>query len=186
MIPVAFISTQTLIIILVIALLVFGPEKLPDIGRQIGSAMRDLRKMSGDVQKALDIDGHNAYDYYNHSSYDSTSYSYTPPVTENEPLDQYGLEEAHPVAEIEAPETTAVAKTDPAVKPAEVKPAAVAKSDTEKPEDVVAESIEEDGVVAAAVAEMDTQEPMAEVVEAEAVSEAEPAPTPVMSGDKTA
>lgn len=95
MIPLAFISTQTLIVILVIALIVFGPQKLPEIGRQIGSAMRELRKMTGDVQKALDIDGHNAYDYYNHSSYDSTSYTYTPPVTEHEPLDQYGLDDAH-------------------------------------------------------------------------------------------
>ena len=94
MIPVAMISTQTLIIILVIALIVFGPQKLPEIGRQIGSAMRELKKMSGDVQRALDIDGHNGYDYYNHSSYDSTSYSYTPPVTSPEPLDQYGLDDA--------------------------------------------------------------------------------------------
>ena len=49
-------GTTEIIIILAIALLVFGPAKLPEIGRQIGAAMRELRKMSGDVQRALDID----------------------------------------------------------------------------------------------------------------------------------
>lgn len=91
----AFLSTQTLIIVLVVALIVFGPQKLPDIGRQLGSAMRELRKMSGDMQRALDLDGHtSSYDYYNSSRYDSaSSYSYTPPS--DTPLDQYGLD--HPV-----------------------------------------------------------------------------------------
>ena len=52
----AFLGTQEIIIILVLALIVFGPQKLPEVGRQIGAAMRELRKMSGDVQRALDID----------------------------------------------------------------------------------------------------------------------------------
>jgi len=92
MVTFAFLSTQTLIIVLVVALIVFGPQKLPDIGRQLGSAMRELRKMSGDMQRALDLDGHtNNYDYYGSSRYDSaSSYSYTPPS--DTPLDQYGLE----------------------------------------------------------------------------------------------
>ncbi len=53
---VAFLGTQEIVVVLVIALIVFGPQKLPEIGRQIGSAMRELRKMSGDVQRAFDID----------------------------------------------------------------------------------------------------------------------------------
>lgn len=55
-------GTTEIIIILAIALLVFGPTKLPEIGRQIGSAMRELRKMSSDVQRALDIDDITRYD----------------------------------------------------------------------------------------------------------------------------
>jgi TatA/E family protein of Tat protein translocase len=53
---IAFLGTPEIIIILVIALIVFGPQKLPEVGRQIGSAMRELRKVSGEVQRALDID----------------------------------------------------------------------------------------------------------------------------------
>lgn len=63
----AFLGTQEIVVVLVIALIVFGPQKLPEIGRQVGSAMRELRKMTGDVQRALDFDDHlsssvNTYD----------------------------------------------------------------------------------------------------------------------------
>ncbi|MES2463879.1 MAG: twin-arginine translocase TatA/TatE family subunit [Armatimonadota bacterium] len=63
----AFLGTQEIVVVLVLALIVFGPQKLPEIGRQVGSAMRELRKMTGDVQRALDFDDHigssvNAYD----------------------------------------------------------------------------------------------------------------------------
>ncbi len=63
----AFLGTQEIVVVLVLALIVFGPQKLPEIGRQVGSAMRELRKMTGDVQRALDFDEHigssvNAYD----------------------------------------------------------------------------------------------------------------------------
>lgn len=64
----AFIGTQEVIIVLVIALLVFGPAKLPEFGRQIGGFMRELRKMSNDVQRALDIDDYR-YDTRNDASY---------------------------------------------------------------------------------------------------------------------
>jgi sec-independent protein translocase protein TatA len=40
---------QELLVILVIALVVFGPSKLPQIGSGLGKAIRDFRKsMSGD------------------------------------------------------------------------------------------------------------------------------------------
>ena len=63
----AFLGTQEIVIVLIIALIVFGPQKLPEIGRQIGSAMRELRKMTGDFQNVLNLDEHlgtpsNAYD----------------------------------------------------------------------------------------------------------------------------
>jgi sec-independent protein translocase protein TatA len=32
-----------LIVVLVIALLIFGPKKLPDLGRSIGSGMREFK-----------------------------------------------------------------------------------------------------------------------------------------------
>ncbi len=54
----AFLGTQEIVVVLVIALIIFGPQKLPEIGRQVGSAMRELRKMTGDVQRALEFDDH--------------------------------------------------------------------------------------------------------------------------------
>jgi len=86
------IGTQTLIIIMVVALLVFGPQKLPEIGRQIGHAMRELKKMSGDMTKALDFDQHISMDTnYNYGSYSN----YTDSSTYQEPMDQYGLCDSH-------------------------------------------------------------------------------------------
>ena len=45
---------QEIILILVIALIVFGPKKLPEVGRQVGAAVRELRKMQDSVKSELD------------------------------------------------------------------------------------------------------------------------------------
>ncbi|MBA2314568.1 MAG: twin-arginine translocase TatA/TatE family subunit [Chloroflexi bacterium] len=45
-----------LIIILVIALLILGPGKLPDVGAALGRSIREFRKASSDVQEAARID----------------------------------------------------------------------------------------------------------------------------------
>lgn len=42
------------LVILFVALIVFGPHKLPEVGRQVGSAMRELRKMQEAVKGELD------------------------------------------------------------------------------------------------------------------------------------
>jgi sec-independent protein translocase protein TatA len=42
-----------ILVILVLALLVFGPHKLPEIGRQVGGAMRELRKMQDSVKHEI-------------------------------------------------------------------------------------------------------------------------------------
>lgn len=39
------IGPAEILVILVVALLVFGPQKLPEIGRQVGKAARELRRM---------------------------------------------------------------------------------------------------------------------------------------------
>lgn len=45
-----------LVIILVIALLILGPGKLPDVGSALGKSIREFRKASTDVQDAVKID----------------------------------------------------------------------------------------------------------------------------------
>jgi sec-independent protein translocase protein TatA len=44
-----------ILIILVVALLVFGPQRLPEVGRQVGSALRELRRMQDTVRGELDM-----------------------------------------------------------------------------------------------------------------------------------
>jgi len=43
------IGTQELIIILVIALLIFGPKKLPELARSTGKAINEFRKASAGI-----------------------------------------------------------------------------------------------------------------------------------------
>lgn len=45
-----------LIIILVIALVVIGPGRLPDVGAALGKSIREFRKASTDVAEATRID----------------------------------------------------------------------------------------------------------------------------------
>lgn len=45
-----------LIVIFVLALLLFGPDKLPDLARTIGKGMKEIRKASDDFRRQLKID----------------------------------------------------------------------------------------------------------------------------------
>lgn len=103
----AYLGMQNIVIILVVALLIFGPQKVPELARQIGGALRDLKKMSNEVQSAFDLDDHSSYDRY-----EPPTYEYTPPVSTtygHEPLDQYGMPAATEHPAIEAAEPTHVA-----------------------------------------------------------------------------
>ena len=44
------------IVILVIALLILGPGKLPDVAAAVGKSIREFRKASSDVQEAVKLD----------------------------------------------------------------------------------------------------------------------------------
>ncbi len=48
------ISTPELVIIVVLALLLFGPKKMPEIARSIGEGIRELRRASRDVVEAIE------------------------------------------------------------------------------------------------------------------------------------
>ncbi len=43
-----------LILILVIALLIFGPKKLPEIGKSIGKAISELRRASNELKETIE------------------------------------------------------------------------------------------------------------------------------------
>lgn len=46
-------GTTELILILVIALLIFGPSKLPEIGKSIGQAIKEFKKGTSSIQKEV-------------------------------------------------------------------------------------------------------------------------------------
>lgn len=43
-----------LILIFVVALLVFGPKKLPEIGRSVGKALREFKKTSDEIKGRIE------------------------------------------------------------------------------------------------------------------------------------
>ncbi len=50
------IGPMEVILVLAIALLVLGPSKLPEIGKSLGSSIREFRKAATDVQESVRLD----------------------------------------------------------------------------------------------------------------------------------
>jgi sec-independent protein translocase protein TatA len=48
------IGMPELILIFLVALLVFGPKKLPDIGKSIGKGLAEFKKASDDLKKTIE------------------------------------------------------------------------------------------------------------------------------------
>jgi TatA/E family protein of Tat protein translocase len=51
------IGMQEIIIVLIVALIVIGPKKLPDLARALGRALGEFRKATDDLKENLDING---------------------------------------------------------------------------------------------------------------------------------
>ncbi len=49
-------GTPELAVIFLLVLLLFGPDKLPELARGLAKATRELRKMSADFRRNLNID----------------------------------------------------------------------------------------------------------------------------------
>lgn len=43
------------VVVLVVALVVFGPSRLPEIGRSIGKSINEFRKAAKDIKNSIDI-----------------------------------------------------------------------------------------------------------------------------------
>jgi TatA/E family protein of Tat protein translocase len=48
------IGFQELAVIMVLALLIFGPDKLPELGRRLGRALRDFRRASDEFRSTVE------------------------------------------------------------------------------------------------------------------------------------
>lgn len=51
------IGTWELVVILVLALILLGPAKLPEVAKSIGKGLASLRKSADEVKKEIDLDG---------------------------------------------------------------------------------------------------------------------------------
>jgi len=49
-----FISGQEIFIIMVVALILFGAKKIPDIAKGLGKGMREFRKATDDIKREFD------------------------------------------------------------------------------------------------------------------------------------
>ncbi len=76
-----FESPIQIAVVLLIALLVFGPQRLPEIGKQIGNALRELKKAGSDVMNSFNTDhepDHNSYNgSYNYPYENQASVPYS-------------------------------------------------------------------------------------------------------------
>ena len=75
-----------MIFIFVLALLILGPKKLPEVGRAIGKGMAEFRRASNELRNTFDREMH-AMERENESVKEVTS-SYTP-STYDYPYDDY-------------------------------------------------------------------------------------------------
>jgi sec-independent protein translocase protein TatA len=113
------------ILILVVALIVFGPRKLPDLGKSLGQAMLQFRRASEDFKRTWeqevefekgrkpDSDNSN-YGYLNSSSdpYPTESHSYENP--RNEAVYSTHAAESGSVSNTESSQSVQVAGNDAA------------------------------------------------------------------------
>jgi TatA/E family protein of Tat protein translocase len=51
-----FIGTTELIVVLLVALILFGPRKLPEMGRSLGQAMSQFRRASEDFKRTWEVE----------------------------------------------------------------------------------------------------------------------------------
>ena len=49
--PIGF---QELVLILIIALVVFGPKKLPELGRTLGRTLAEFKRTSNDIKQSIE------------------------------------------------------------------------------------------------------------------------------------
>lgn len=54
------IGSSELFLILIVALLVFGPSKLPELGRTIGRAVGEFRRTARDFERTWELEAANA------------------------------------------------------------------------------------------------------------------------------
>ncbi len=84
-------GTQELIVIFIVALLVFGPKKLPELGRTLGKGLAELKRAMHDVKEQIDseiqeIKKHNPVSFDNDIYKTEQNANYETTLTETSPV----------------------------------------------------------------------------------------------------
>ena len=98
------IGFQEMLVIGVLALLVFGPGKLPELGRMIGRALREFRKASDEFRATVETNLH---------INDPDPIIAPPPVSEPTPTSAVAIEAGTESTAVEATPTVAVEPGEP-------------------------------------------------------------------------
>ncbi|HEY1251017.1 MAG TPA: TatA/E family twin arginine-targeting protein translocase [Thermoanaerobaculia bacterium] len=107
------IGMPELILIFVVALLVFGPKKLPELGRSLGKGLAEFKKASDDLKKTIEDEieqgKQEAADVKKHVADVRSTLTAAPPLEASRP--------ATPATEVHAPEAS-VPRSDSPIRPA--------------------------------------------------------------------
>lgn len=98
------IGMTELVVILVVALLVFGPQKLPELARSLGKAMNEFRRASNDLRASFQ-------DAVESPQTQAPHRPGTPAIAPPAPIDQPSLPAVAPAP---GPGTAAAAPAEPA------------------------------------------------------------------------
>jgi TatA/E family protein of Tat protein translocase len=114
-----FLGTTELMVILVAALVLFGPRKLPEISRQIGKGLAEFRKASDDFRQTWEKEVHREFTL-------NESEPVKESVVENQPITENTIGRGHLLA--------AADKGEPAFSEFTGEPLAVTKVAEDKPD----------------------------------------------------
>ena len=101
-------AVPQIIMVLVIALLLFGPKRMPELGKSIGSALRELTKAKNDMMRSFSLDHEpDHHDSYRSDSNYSSDYNYNSSYNYNTTPDPPDLTD-YTIAGVPPKETAAI------------------------------------------------------------------------------
>ena len=86
----AFLGPVQMVVVAAILLLVFGPDKLPEVGKQLGKAMRELMKAKQEFMDSMNFDDDDRHNNrYNTNQYNDYKTDYNTEYNNNTTYNGY-------------------------------------------------------------------------------------------------